>query len=32
MSQKIIVWDFDGVLNANIVAGRFVWGDTLMAD
>ncbi|WP_147108664.1 HAD family hydrolase [Tateyamaria sp. syn59] len=32
MSLKIIVWDFDGVLNANIVDGRFVWADTLMED
>ncbi|MBY5931793.1 HAD-IA family hydrolase [Tateyamaria omphalii] len=32
MSEKIIVWDFDGVLNANIVEGRFVWADTLMED
>ena len=32
MSQKIIVWDFDGVLNANIVDGRFVWADTLQDD
>ena len=33
MEQKpIMVWDFDGVLNANIVDGRFVWADTLAQD
>jgi len=32
MQTKIIVWDFDGVLNANIVDGRFVWADRLDAD
>ncbi|MEX0364945.1 MAG: HAD family hydrolase [Ruegeria sp.] len=32
MPQKIIVWDFDGVLNANIVDGRFVWADNVHAD
>lgn len=32
MPQKIIVWDFDGVLNANIVDGRFVWADRVEAD
>ena len=32
MSEKIIVWDFDGVLNANIVDGRFVWADRLQDD
>ncbi|WP_299688453.1 HAD family hydrolase [uncultured Tateyamaria sp.] len=30
--QPILVWDFDGVLNANIVDGRFVWADRLMQD
>lgn len=25
MSQKIIAWDFDGVLNRNIVDGAFLW-------
>ncbi|MEL6887213.1 MAG: hypothetical protein AAFO86_00750 [Pseudomonadota bacterium] len=30
--QPIVVWDFDGVLNANIVDGRFVWADTLAQD
>ncbi|WP_299153303.1 HAD family hydrolase [uncultured Tateyamaria sp.] len=32
MSRPLIVWDFDGVLNANIVDGRFVWTDHLYAD
>ncbi len=32
MSAALIVWDFDGVLNANIRDGRFVWADTLKAD
>jgi putative hydrolase of the HAD superfamily len=27
-----IVWDFDGVLNRNIVDGRFVWADTIEED
>ena len=30
--MTILVWDFDGVLNANIVDGRFVWADTLQQD
>ncbi|MHA7773267.1 HAD family hydrolase [Roseibium sp. M-1] len=29
---KAIAWDFDGVLNRNIVDGRFVWADTLEED
>ncbi len=29
---KVVAWDFDGVLNRNIVAGRFVWQDTFEAD
>ncbi|POF28812.1 HAD family hydrolase [Roseibium marinum] len=29
---KAIAWDFDGVLNRNIVNGRFVWADNLEAD
>lgn len=29
---ELIVWDFDGVLNRNIVDGRFVWTDRLEAD
>ena len=28
----LVVWDFDGVLNANIVDGRFVWADKLGPD
>lgn len=28
----LVVWDFDGVLNANIVDGRFVWADDLDTD
>ncbi|MEM8731319.1 MAG: HAD-IA family hydrolase [Pseudomonadota bacterium] len=28
----LLVWDFDGVLNANIVDGRFVWADRLHMD
>lgn len=28
----IVAWDFDGVLNRNIVDGRFVWADTFEAD
>ena len=32
MSNKIIAWDFDGVLNANIRDGRFIWADTFEAD
>lgn len=28
----LVVWDFDGVLNANIRAGRFVWADTMQDD
>lgn len=30
--MTVLVWDFDGVLNANIVDGRFVWADTLKSD
>jgi len=29
---KAIAWDFDGVLNRNVVEGRFVWSDTLEQD
>ncbi|MEO9684333.1 MAG: HAD family hydrolase [Tateyamaria sp.] len=32
MQQPIIVWDFDGVLNANVIDGRFVWADRLQQD
>lgn len=27
-----VVWDFDGVVNRNIVDGRFIWSDNLEAD
>jgi putative hydrolase of the HAD superfamily len=27
-----VVWDFDGVLNANIVYGRFIWADHFERD
>ncbi|MEX0287068.1 MAG: HAD family hydrolase [Paracoccaceae bacterium] len=30
--MQLIVWDFDGVLNANIRDGRFVWADRLQDD
>jgi putative hydrolase of the HAD superfamily len=29
---KVIAWDFDGVLNQNIVDGRFRWAETFEAD
>lgn len=32
MPDRIIVWDFDGVLNANVVDGRFIWADRLEED
>ncbi|GGX49761.1 haloacid dehalogenase [Tateyamaria omphalii] len=32
MTERVIVWDFDGVLNGNIVDGRFVWADDLFDD
>ncbi|GGA97877.1 HAD family hydrolase [Allosediminivita pacifica] len=32
MAPALIVWDFDGVLNANVVEGRFVWADGLQDD
>lgn len=32
MDFDLAVWDFDGVLNANIVNGKFVWADNLDAD
>lgn len=34
MLDKIdaVIWDFDGVLNRNIVGGRFVWADDIEAD
>ncbi len=31
-SFDLIVWDFDGVLNANILDGRFVWADQVEED
>lgn len=27
-----VVWDFDGVLNRNIIEGRFIWSDTFEQD
>ncbi len=30
--QPVLVWDFDGVLNANVVDGRFIWADRLAQD
>ncbi len=29
---RAVVWDFDGVLNRNVVDGRFIWADTFEAD
>ena len=29
---EVVVWDFDGVLNRNIVDGRFIWSDTFEQD
>ncbi len=29
---SVIAWDFDGVLNRNVVDGRFIWADTLESD
>ncbi|MEO9821886.1 MAG: HAD-IA family hydrolase [Paracoccaceae bacterium] len=29
---ELVVWDFDGVLNANVVKGRFVWADRMKED
>ncbi|MBN9669984.1 HAD-IA family hydrolase [Roseibium aggregatum] len=29
---KAVAWDFDGVLNKNVVDGRFIWADSLEAD
>lgn len=31
-AATVVAWDFDGVLNRNIVDGRFVWADTFEAD
>ena len=30
--DTILAWDFDGVLNRNIIDGRFVWADGFEAD
>lgn len=30
--HTIVAWDFDGVLNRNIVDGRFIWADTFETD
>ena len=32
MTPSLIVWDFDGVLNRNVVDGRFIWADRIEAD
>ena len=32
MTQKIIAWDFDGVLNRNLIDGTFVWKATFDRD
>ena len=32
MTPLLIVWDFDGVLNRNVVDGRFIWADRIEAD
>lgn len=29
---KIVAWDFDGVLNRNIIDGRFIWADNFESD
>ena len=29
---KVIAWDFDGVLNRNIIDGRFIWADHFEQD
>ncbi len=29
---RIIAWDFDGVLNRNVIDGRFVWSQTIERD
>jgi putative hydrolase of the HAD superfamily len=31
-SDTVIAWDFDGVLNRNIVDGRFIWADRFAED
>lgn len=30
--SRIIAWDFDGVLNRNVIDGRFIWSDTFEQD
>ncbi|QHQ35718.1 HAD family hydrolase [Algicella marina] len=32
MAISLVAWDFDGVLNANIQDGRFIWADTFEQD
>lgn len=32
MTIDLVAWDFDGVLNRNIVAGRFAWAEGFEAD
>ena len=32
MPPELIAWDFDGVLNRNVVEGRFVWADNMYRD
>ncbi|MEJ6392816.1 hypothetical protein V8J82_06075 [Gymnodinialimonas sp. 2305UL16-5] len=32
MAPDLIVWDFDGVLNRNVVDGRFLWSEHLDTD
>lgn len=32
MALKLVAWDFDGVLNANIQDGRFIWAEGFEAD
>ena len=32
MTPALVVWDFDGVLNANMTEGRFVWSDAMKGD
>ncbi|WP_282120635.1 HAD family hydrolase [Ruegeria atlantica] len=31
-SHTIVAWDFDGVLNRDIMKGRFIWADTFEID
>ncbi|WP_281927112.1 HAD-IA family hydrolase [Roseibium album] len=31
-NTKAIAWDFDGVLNRNVIGGKFVWSETLEED